>query len=210
MAQFNFNMLGFIYEDGIRNLRKMCDAASEGLNRHLQAAYDEVDQYDRNVKAGTPEQVERDDETGQVIYDHRETLIYHTTTAEEAKSTLNKSIVITAFHHWERSARYWTKMPQNKNFFELRAAVTAEGYPVSPDLVILYLLANLLKHGNPKHGAELYERRPRLFRREFDPSHPRVEWFEEIDLSDDQVSEFFDIIAVSGPTSKSIFTAQSA
>ena len=210
MAKLNFNVLGFIYEDGIRNLRKMCDAASEGLNRHLQASYDDVDRYDRDANAGTPEQVERDNETGQVIYDHRDTLIYHTTTAEEAKSTLNKSIAITAFHHWERSARDWTKMPQNKNFFELRAAVTAKGYPVTADLGILYLLANLLKHGNPRHGAELYQKRRDFFRREFDPSDSSVEWFAEIDLSDGQVSEIFDIIAGSGPTSKSIFTVQSA
>jgi hypothetical protein len=210
MAQLNFNVLGFIYQDGIRNLRKMWDAASEGLNRHLQAAYDEVELYDRSVKTGTPAQIECDDETGQVIYDHRDTLIYHTTTAEEAKSTLNKSIVITAFHHWERSARDWTRMPQNKNFFELRTAVTAKGYPVSNDLVILYLLANLLKHANPKHGAVLYEKRRDFFRRDFDPSHARIEWFEEIDLSDDQVTEIFDTLAACGPTAESIFTDQSA
>ncbi len=210
MARLSFNVLGFIYEDGIRNLRRIHDAASDGLNRHLQAAYADVDQYDWGVKAGAPEKVERDEETGQVIYDHRDTLIYHITTAEEAKSTLNKSIAITAFHHWERSARDWTKMPQEKSFFDLRKAVTTKGYPVSAKLLLLYLLANLLKHGNPKHGIQLYELRPDFFRREFDPSQSPIEWFEEIDLSDDQVLEVFDILAASGPTAESIFADHSA
>lgn len=207
MVRLNFNPLGYIYQDGIRNLRRMFDAASEGLNRHLQAAYDEVDQYDRDVKAGAPEQIERDEETGQVIFDHRDGLTYQTVTAEEAKNALNKSIAITAFHHWERSARDWTKTPQSKNFFKLRAAVTAKGFHVSPDLVIVYLLANLLKHGNAKHGAKLREMRPDFFRRKFDRSNANVEWFDEITINDDQVSEIFRILAQSGPTSGSIFSS---
>lgn len=210
MVKLKFNALGYIYQDGIRNLRRMFDAASEGLNRHLQAAYNEVDQYDRDVAAGAPEQIERDEETGQVIFDHRDGLIYQTVTAEEAKNALNKSIAITAFHHWERSARDWTKTPQTENFFKLRAAVIAKGYPISPGLQIVYLLGNLLKHGNAKHGVELYEKRPDFFRRKFDPSNAKVEWFDEIAINDDQVSGIFRILEQSGPTSESIFTSPPA
>jgi hypothetical protein len=95
-------------------------------------------------------------------------------------------------------------LSQGKNFFELRDAVSAKGYPVSRDLVIVYLLANLLKHGNPKHGAKLFVKRPDLFRRMLDVLHPSIEWFDEINLSDDHVAEIFEIIAASGPKIDSV------
>lgn len=205
MAKLNFNALGFLYEDGIRNLRRVFEAASDGLNRHLQVTYDELDEHDRAVKAGADPQIEYDDD-GRPVLDYRDILIYHTTTAEEAKGTLNKSIAITAFHLWERSARDWTGLSQKKNFFELRDAVAAKGCPISPRLIQVYLLANLLKHGNEKHGNDLFIRRPDFFRTGFSPEHSHVEWFDDVNLSDDHVAEIFDVIAASGPTPQSIFS----
>ncbi len=46
MAALEFNLLGYLYQDGLRNLEQMFDAAGEGLDRHLKSAYAEVDDFD--------------------------------------------------------------------------------------------------------------------------------------------------------------------
>lgn len=197
MAPLTWNLIGWTYQDGIRNLRETFAAATEGVNQRLQAAYEALDEHDRQVAARGDPQIERDDD-GCVIYDHRDTLIYQTTTAEEAKDALNKAIVIAIFHHWERSAREWTSLANGK-FKTLCDEVLAKGYAIDPRLDDLHLVVNLLKHANAKHGVELMERRPQWFRRTFAPASPRIEWYEEVSLGDADVDELFGIVAASGP-----------
>lgn len=159
-----------------------------------------MDAHDRQVAAGADPQIDRD-ENGCVIYDHRDILIYQTTTAEEAKDALNKAIVIAMFHHWERSAREWTGLANGK-FTTLWDQVLTHGYPLDPRLDDLQLVVNLLKHANMKHGIELVARRPQWFRRAFAPSNPRIEWYEEVRLGDKDVDELFGIVAASGPNDR--------
>ena len=199
MVQLSWDVLGFIYEDGIRGLRTMFERAAVGLDHHIKAAYVELGNFDRAVEAGADSQIECDEDTGQVIYDHRDMLLYNTTTAEETKSILNKSIAVAAFHHWERSARDWTKRPNGK-FATLCELVKAKGYPISPKLEQLYMLVNLLKHSNSKDGIKLYDIRPDLFRRVFNPTLGQSDWYAEILLSDDHMMEIFQVITTSGPS----------
>lgn len=198
MVKLIWNVLGWIYQDGIRNLRETFAAASIGIDQTIQGAYRAVDEYDAGVKAGADPQIEVDD-NGIVVQDYRDILIYQTTTAEETKSALNKALAITMFHHWERAARGWTNRPQGK-FTTLCEHVVAKGYPIHSKLEDIHLLVNLLKHANSKHGLPLYAKRPDFFRDEFSPSTGRVDWYDEVNLNDQHITEFFDIVATSGPT----------
>ena len=197
MAPFTWNLLGWTYQDGVRNLRETFAAATDGLNQRLRAAYDAVDEYDRRVEAGAEPEIERD-EDGVVICDYRDILIYQTTTAEEAKEALNKALAISMFHYWERSARQWTFVSDG-SFATLRNRVVADGHSVHPELHDLYLVVNLLKHGNRRHGHELLQRRPGWFRRTLIDPAPGLEWYEEVHLSDGDVEELFEVLAASGP-----------
>lgn len=197
MVKLTWNVLGWIYQDGIRSLRETFEAALEGINERMQSAYREIDEYDASVRAGAPPQTEID-ENGVVIDDYRDVLIYKTITAEETKSALNKALAIALFHHWERAARGWTKASHGK-FITLRNHVLQTGYPIHPKLDDLHLLVNLLKHANAKHGLPLFEQRPDLFREQFTPSRSRIEWYDELYVSDQHVAEFIDVIANSGP-----------
>jgi hypothetical protein len=198
MAKLTWNFLGWIYQDGIRSLRATFEAASDGINRKIQEAYTALSDYDASIEAGAPPQIERD-ENGVVIEDHRDILIYHTQTAEETKSALNKALAITLFHHWERAARSWTKREHGR-FATLCAHVRENGYPIDAKLEDLHLVVNLLKHANVRHGVALQSKRPDYFRRTFDGTRGTDEWYDELNLTDDHIAEFFDIIAASGPT----------
>jgi hypothetical protein len=197
MAPLSWNLLGWAYQDGIRNLRETFAAATDGVKERLRASYEAVDEYDRQVAAGAEPLIERD-EDGIVICDQRDMLIYHTTTAEEAKDALNKALAISMFHHWERSARQWTSVT-NGRFSTLRDRVIADGQEVHPGLYDFYLVVNLLKHGNRRHGCELLERRPGWFRRRLADPGPGLEWYEEVRLSDADLDELFEILTASGP-----------
>ncbi len=150
------------------------------------------------VAAGGDPRIERDDD-GIVIDDHRDVLIYRTTTAEDAVGTFHKATVLSLFHHWERSARDRTGQPHGK-FTTLSGLVEAEGYAIDPALADIHLLANTLKHANDKHGAELYARRRDYFRRDLDPTAGNIEWFEEIDLSATDIRDILSVLRSSGPT----------
>jgi hypothetical protein len=203
MAKLSWNVVGWIYQDGITHLRGTFEAATDGINRRAQDAYRAVDEYDAEIEAGAPRQVERTDD-GDIVSDYRDVLLYHTETAEDAKWALNKAFAVAMFHHWERSARDWTGR-EHGGFDKLVPAVEARGYPISPKLSTLNRTVNLLKHANPKDGVALYNERPDLFRRSLDTSDEKVEWYEEVRLKDEHVFEFFDVLAASGPTGTMVF-----
>lgn len=203
MAKLNWNFVGWIYQDGVTHLRGTFESASEGIKHRAQEAYRAVDEYDVEIAAGAPRQVERTEE-GDIISDYRDVLLYHTETAEDAMWALNKAFAIAMYHHWERSARDWT-LKEHGGFDKLVPAVEKCGYPISPKLATLNCVVNLLKHANPKDGVALYKERPDLFRRHFDTSSGRFEWYEEVRLTDEHIAEFFDVLAASGPTGTMVF-----
>lgn len=197
MVKLNFNPRGYLYQDGLKSLRAAFASASEGIERECRRTYDAIDAHDAAVAKGADPQIERDD-NGLIVDDYRDHLIYHSTVAEEARTALNKAFAITIFHQWERAARDWTGKPNGK-FVTLCAAVAAKGYPVSPKLAELHVLANLLKHANSKWGVQLQALRTDFFRQSFDASLSKIDWYEEVELSNEHVGELFETVAASGP-----------
>ena len=109
--------------------------------------------------------------------------------------------VIALFHHWERWARVWGKLPRKGNFEDLVAATQALGYPIHPELRLLKDIANAFKHHKSEAGETVTTAWPDLAPNGLQRLGGRVDWYASIRISPARMNTLFDIVSASGPTS---------
>ena len=79
------------------------------------------------------------------------------------------------------------------------------GIEVSPRLVAVKDLANLLKHDNDRRGADLLKSWPELLPNVKNRAENRTDWYGAVRLTDQHLTEAFNIIAASGPDAKTVY-----
>ena len=121
----------------------------------------------------------------------------------EGQAALRKAFALSIYHHWERGARNWTRN-DDRDHNKLVEAVRAMGIEVSPRLVAVKDLANLLKHDNDRRGADLLKSWPEILPK-VNRGRNRKDWYGAVRLSDKHLTEALDIIAASGPDAKTVY-----
>lgn len=137
------------------------------------------------------------DEDGVLVSSTRYSLQFAELEAHLALSVVREAFVTSAFHYWERSARFWTGY-RGGSFRELTTAVM-EKHSVHPELVTVNVLNNLLKHDNPQRALDLAALRDDVFRTAPHSALPSRRQTWALAISDRHVEEVFDIVAASGP-----------
>lgn len=216
MAELPFNFLGYEFQSGLDVLRKSAQTGLAALSGKINALERQLQDYRRIGEF----EGERDEE-GHVLWERDDALDHEIAFADDARMELRKAFAIAIFHHWERSVQRWiaqenrtaasdgsdtpTKPPARglkklRCFEKLSEAARDVGYPPHPELEHVVTLANTLKHNNEKHGKKLLEKWPDIFPLQFQKPPRLSDWASAIQLTDQHLSEIFDIVSKSGPT----------
>jgi len=205
MVAFNFDPRGVFFHSGLDTIEQGYSAATLGvmqeINKEKAAAYD----YSRYIAAGG-RPIEERAEDGGMIWSNDELLEVTIRTAEDGLMSLRKAFAVSVYHHWERSALQWTGKTNEKHD-RLVEFVESMGYAAHPKLRAVCDLTNLLKHANEKWGVQLHRTWPELFTPDFVPPSEggwRTDWYEQVALSETNMSEIFDIVRASGPVIRPI------
>lgn len=164
--------------------------------------------FQTRVDAGSAQWEEHDEETG-ASWSYGEELSERRADAEDALLTIRKAFAIMTYHLWERGALRWAPCKKSPNHADLIAALTVATIAVdAKSLGELNKLVNCLKHNSFKSGPDLYAARPEFFDIDFDPNalHPttgkpfsRIDWADNIALTDDDIEQFLTTVLNSAP-----------
>ena len=199
MVKLTFNAWGYSFQEGALTLQRAYQAAEDALSGDLDTATDEAAIYHHNVQNGAEPEQELD-ENGYLIVDQGDILIMNIEAATGALSAMRKAFVLALYHHWERSARQWTKLDHAKHD-KLSAAVVAMNYPIDPRLGGVRDLANTIKHNSAQWGSNLAVSWPATLPN--GAPQGSGEWYDAVELSAKLMQDVGHIIASSGPTTHS-------
>ena len=196
MVALNFNMLGFAYQQGVNWLEAGFATAAGALREQIAKRRADLQAYTDHVAAGGERVGEL--EEGLTLWEQDDILTMHIEDAEESLMDLRKAYVLAAYHHWERSARRWTRSSLHAKHSSLASATEALGYPMNGRMSGLYNLVNTLKHNSAKWAADLSSTWPEVLNGA-QRSRPDQDWYAAVELSDDHVHQVCDILRTSGP-----------
>jgi len=202
MTSVQWNFQGYVYQEGISVLNAAYHAAADALQEEWERAREEARAYQEGVASGAREWI-GEMEDGHVLWDQEQVLEMEIESKREGQSALRKAFALSIYHHWERGARNWTGN-HDRDHNKLVKAVKAMGIKVSPRLVAVKDLANLLKHDNDRRGADLLESWPEVLP-DANRGKNRTDWYGAVRLSDQHLTEALNIIAASGPDAKTVY-----
>lgn len=203
MTSLSWNYQGYVYQEGVSVLISAYYAAARALHEEWERAKEEASAYQEGVASGERGWI-GEMEDGHVLWDQDQVHEMEIKLKLEGQSALRKAFALSTYHHWERGARTWTGN-HDRDHEKLVNAVKAMGIEVSPRLVAVKDLANLLKHNNDKRGADLLKSWPELLRNVTRRAENRSDWYGAVRLTDNHLNEAFNIIAASGPHAKTVY-----
>lgn len=198
MVKLIFNAWGYSFQEGALTLQRAYQAAEDALSGDLDKATEEAATYRHNVQNGAEPEQELDD-GGYLVFDQGDILNMNIEAASGALSAMRKAFVLAFYHHWERSARQWTKL-DNAKHDKLSAAVLAMNYPIESGLGGVRDLANTIKHNSAQWGSKLAASWPATL----PTGAPKGsdDWYDSVELSAKLMQDVGHIIAHSGPTTQ--------
>jgi hypothetical protein len=211
MAILNINWDGFDLERGLSILDQSLTAAERALEENRREIQAKLDAYEAAILAGEPEDVEYDDDVK--IWDRGMAYENDLHMIIDAKGVMRKAHVIALYHLWERTVRSWTNAPKSADHDKLCQRVEKMGIAIHPRMSAIRDLNNVLKHNRDKAGVDLVRTSwPELFSYKFragiaarlekvaaDPERHRIDWYEAIQIGDDQMAEIVLALRTSGP-----------
>jgi hypothetical protein len=199
MAGLNFDLRAYIFQEGVKVLRTSYGDAENAVKARLAKVLQDAEDYQASLRDGEGWIGERTDD-GHVIWDHEGVLEMQAEKADEALQSLRKAFVISTYHQWERSARWWTASPPSvDSHLKLVGRVVGAGIRVDSRLSAVRDLSNLLKHGNARCGRALRASWPELLHIRWRQGHEPSDWYEAVRLDEAHVHEVLDIVSASGP-----------
>ena len=198
-----------LFKDRVARTRAAFRAACAPFYEEITALENEASAFQTRVDAGSAQWEEYDEETG-ASWSYGEELSERRSGAEDALLTIRKAFAIMTYHLWERGALRWASCKKKSpNHADLITSLTAATIAVdAKSLGELNKLVNCLKHNSTKSGPDLYTARPDFFDSDFDPNaiHPatgkpftRIEWAENIALTDGDIEQFLTTVLNSAP-----------
>jgi hypothetical protein len=209
---FAVDLRVFEFQSALDLLRKSAQTGLAALRREINALGQQIEDYRR----GGEFDGERDEE-GSVLWERDDIISYEIDFGNKALLELRKAFAIAAYHHWERSVqRRWiaqesetaardgsdgsgTRKKGLKSYKELSSAASIIGYETDSGLWRVMALANTLKHNSETYGKELLGLWPDIFSRPFQKLPKWYDTASAVQLTDDHLSEIFDIVSKSGP-----------
>lgn len=193
--KFPFDVLAYVYREGIDRLEEGFSAAIGGLQDRRDQLSAELGDYEAHLEAGGEVQGEWDEDNGGWLYRADDLLRLRMDEAETTLRDLRHAYIVMIYHHWERSMqRRLDKRP--KNHAELVKCLEAKGCLLDERLAGLHLLVGVLKHDKDDAGR-LCSGWP--FLPERSREKPPKGWPRTLHLSDQHVLEALDIVRLSGP-----------
>lgn len=193
MAILPESFKAFMFQSGIERIREAYRASVTTMEEAQAAAQKASAQYEDSGDDDSEY-----DEDGTLTHSTRHTLNYSEMEATLAVTVVRESFVTSAFHYWERSARGWTKLHEPRDKWPQLSAASGKLYPLSPKLLYLNRLNNLLKHGGDDKARLLARDRPDYFLVPFSSSanaDPPL----MLRITHGHVEEAFEIVKASGP-----------
>ncbi len=202
MVKLPFNFDGYIYQEGICNIKTSYDVAYKGLFDSLNKAQDNLKIYQSNLADGG-DWVGEYDENGHYLWDQEKLLEMRIDDFNEALLILRHAFVLVLYHYWETSALRWINsknLSQTKSKHlshdKLERECKSIGYPIDDSLCAIRDLANYLKHNNEKWKDKLHDSWSELF----DSLGTNPTYF-TFPLTDNNLIKAFNIVRNSGPGS---------
>lgn len=196
MARLDFNLHGYLFQEGVKGLALGFSTATAALAAGSRRLERELAAYEARVAAGGERIGEWED--GICLFEKDDILRLESEAAAEALMDLRKAYVLAAYHLWERSAQRWTQRT-NANHTVLVGQTKERGYPLDPGLDGVRDLANTLKHNSASKARRLAASWPEMLKT--DPlSVTDWDWYAEIKLADADVLRVLDVVGRSGPT----------
>ena len=186
------NLAAWEFQRAVETLRRGFVEAVAALDRLVDQKGAELLDYEASLRNGAEPIGEWED--GVLLWDQAKVLGMEIEELERARMALRKAIVIQLYHLWERTARGSTGGRQADVHEDLVRKLRVAEQPVHDRLEAVGLLANTLKHGNPKKGAMLADKWPEVL-----SIIAFADWYDRVVLSDDHVEEVAEIIVASGP-----------
>ncbi|MDE0878557.1 MAG: hypothetical protein OSB00_07810 [Sphingomonas bacterium] len=201
MSWLKFNPYAYDLAEAVGLVRRGLEAAERAMREDEERVAAEMAENDRKIAAGEVEGPTFDSD-GDLLNDPNEGYHYDFMAIKSTQMEVRKSMMIALYHAWERVVRKMTKLTTSKdNHRALATALGAMDIPVSPEVENLRRLVNLVKHNSKEKMLKLWEVRPDLFYRGFEPEvHFPDDWSDTIELSSEQMAVFFDAVIASGPT----------
>jgi hypothetical protein len=206
---FFFDARGYAFQSVLAATKKSAQAGLTALSHEINALEYQLDEYRRVCKFEGEQ-----DEEGYVIWELGDLLNHEIISAPEGLTELRKAFAIAAFHLWERAVQQWItqeneaaafnnsttrkKVPAH-TYVELVSAVENIGYSADLNLLRIKVLANTLKHNSEKSGMELLALWPDIFPPQFQKPSRLSDWASAIQLTDQHLSEIFNVVSKSGP-----------
>jgi hypothetical protein len=198
MVKLTFNAYGYSFQSGIDILLKSYTSAQQALENDVEMAADDAFAYQQSREEGGKFIGERDDD-GYIIWDQQDVLNDQHEMAQDALRSLRRAFAISLYHHWERGARAWTNAKKGANHEDLVNGVEALGMKVHPNLQILRMIANLLKHDNDAWGQKVLNAAPTLIGGVTINVPDMTDWYQAVVISETWMTDFFNAVAASGP-----------
>lgn len=159
MAEFKFSMRGYVFQQGLKDLRRAFDATMQAVHTAHENAQADWLRDRTGIEAGElSANVYEDD---YFLYS-RETL--HKLLIEQAAAAIPVAInayVVMLHHYWERSVDHWRNAKNNYKHTREYDWLESKGLTIDREgLEFLRKATNTIKHNN----SELHAERPELFR----------------------------------------------
>tara|TARA_R110002020_G_scaffold25225_6_gene82117 strand:- start:1791 stop:2411 length:621 start_codon:yes stop_codon:yes gene_type:complete len=205
MTKFLKTVSAALFSNKVDRLRLAFHAAVAPFHSELAELQTQHDAHAAKVQAKQAVWEEFDEETGSG-WSFGEDLAERREDADDALLTIRKAFVMAVYHLWERSAQRWGKSDDDHK--GLVKALAKAGIGVDSRLGELHLLVNCLKHNSKKAAPELFANVPSLFAPDFDPNalntitgkpFSRIDWAENIVLTDADVDRYLDVVLNSAP-----------
>ncbi|PTW47637.1 hypothetical protein C8J25_103358 [Sphingomonas faeni] len=184
----------FAYQSGVDSIRDAFQASITTLREAERKAGAEYLNY---MQSG--EDDDEYDEDGCLTHSTLHSLAHAEIQVGYAAREVRKAFITSAFHYWERSARSWTGMFEPKHGFDVLLEASAEKHPISPDLVMLNHLNNVLKHHSIRSAPKLADIRTDHFYRPPYRDTPDGPLMWTMRINTGHVEEAIEIVRASGP-----------
>jgi len=184
----------FMFQSGVDTIRDAFTASIGAMKEAERKAEEALALYVASGKDDTEY-----DENGSVLHSTYFLLAHKASEMSIAAREVRRAFIMSAFHYWERSARGWTNLDGQHDYYGKLKKEAAKQFDMSPKLDELNHLNNVLKHNNPYHARSLAMiRLDHFVRTPYSTIHNRrVTW--TLALNDAHVEEAIEIVRASGP-----------
>ena len=186
-----------MFDRGLREIERAYTAARQEFESDQKYAGEKWDEFEASGK----DSIIKDPVSGQE-FDYEMHLIDINEMAEDGLRMIREAFVLVAYHYWEKQVIGWSKISRYE-YKKAYAWLERNNFPVQKDtLEVMRETANCIKHD----AGRLHDIEPNMFDAgEVSRFGSTPSWHDALRVEDQHMTEFFDALRKSGPTTTSTF-----